>query len=59
MSEKNPKNPKSDRKPTKEEAQVAAAALQALHEGNVRQARLLNKILEMTQEDNDNESQGS
>jgi hypothetical protein len=43
----------SDRKPTKEEQQAAAAALQALHDGDVANAKFLNKLLEMTIEDND------
>lgn len=49
---------KPERKPTQKEAQVAAAALHALSEGNIENARLLNRILEMTQEDNDKESEG-
>lgn len=59
MSETNPKPPKRnalgepDRKPTEKEAQAAAAALQALNEGNIKQAKLLGKLLKMTQEDND------
>ena len=48
----------SDRKPTKEEQQAAAAALQALHDGDIAKARFLNKLLEMTQEDNDKKAEG-
>ncbi|SFQ75490.1 hypothetical protein [Amycolatopsis rubida] len=45
------------RPPTKAESQAAAAAMHALHEGNIQQAKLLGKILKMTQEDNDNDAQ--
>ena len=48
----------TNRKPTQEEQQAAAAALQALSEGNVTQAKLLNKLLEMTIEDNNKEAEG-
>lgn len=48
----------SNRKPTQEEQQAAAAALQALSEGDVAKAKFLNKLLEMTIEDNDKEAEG-
>lgn len=47
----------TDRKPTPKEAQLAAAALQALSEGKVEQARRLNKILEVVQEDTNSEDE--
>ena len=46
-----------DREPTQKEAQLAAAALEAYSKGNVEQARRLNKILEIIQEDTDNEAE--
>ena len=42
-----------DRKPTKQEEQAAAAALDALNNGDMAKAKLFNKLLEMTIEDND------
>jgi hypothetical protein len=41
------------REPTKEELQAAAAALEAASRGDMKQARFMNKLLEMTIEDND------
>jgi hypothetical protein len=48
----------TDRRPTKQEKQTAAAALQALNDGDVEKALLLDRLLEMTQEDNDNSNEG-
>ncbi|GAB3362694.1 hypothetical protein [Amycolatopsis echigonensis] len=47
----------TERKPTQKEAQLAAAALEAYSKGNVEQARRLNKILEIFQEDTDNDAE--
>ncbi|MEU8412647.1 hypothetical protein AB0C24_07675 [Amycolatopsis japonica] len=42
-----------DREPTKQERQAAAASLEALYAGDYKKAAVMDKLLEMTIEDND------
>lgn len=43
----------TNRKPTKAEDQAAAAVLDAVNNGDLKRAAMLNRLLEMTIEDND------